>query len=318
MILLATYSCNDVLDVPSQSDEDIVLELWNHIDRNYCFFELKGINWDSIKTASLARLNVSTSESDLFEICGDMVLALEDGHAFLRNGQTNIVYDFKEGYDVHFDPIIVEKKYLNSSFQREGIYTYGMINDSIGYVYLYGFQNRELFENIKGYFKQRNPQKLIIDVRNNGGGDSALSLEIVEYLIDEETKVGYISVKNGEERDDFTEVANVVATLSSNNYPVKTNILINRGSYSASSYLAGMVKYIDNINVIGQITGGGGGGGQSFELPNGWVVRIPHHYFLDAKMNHIELGVEPDVEIENTELDIMNQRDLMLEMAIEY
>lgn len=78
-----------------------------------------------------------------------------------------------------------------------------------------------------------------------------------------------------------------------------------------------MLQHRSNVEIIGQITGGGGGDVITQELPNGWVAAITINYFLDTEGNHIENGVEPDLEIENTLEEIENGIDAILQEAID-
>ena len=78
-----------------------------------------------------------------------------------------------------------------------------------------------------------------------------------------------------------------------------------------------MMYPLKNVQLIGQITGGGGGGETSFELPNAWVIAATSNYFLDSQEMHIEGGVVPDIEINNTMQDLQNNKDVMLEEAIQ-
>ena len=319
LIIGMTFSClgcNKVFDNPTISSEDVILELWEHIDDNYSFFELKQVNWDSVKTSALARIRTDLTDEELFQICADMTYVLKDGHVKLYNGETTLQFDFTEGYDVHFDLELVERKYLNGNFERNSNYTYGIINDSIGYLHLSAFARISFFENVIDYYREQEVQRLIIDVRDNGGGDTELGINMIEYLITAPASVAYLQYKSGEDHNAFIDPIEIVVTPKQNNFPLRTNILINRSSYSASSIFSSMVQDVAGFTLIGQVTGGGGCGGQSYELPNGWVIDVPQCYYLDAKMNHIELGVNPDIVVENTRENLINQEDAMLETAI--
>ena len=74
-----------------------------------------------------------------------------------------------------------------------------------------------------------------------------------------------------------------------------------------------MIAHLDNFTLVGQITGGGGGAAPAYELPNGWVVGVSSNYFLDAQQHHIENGVSPEIEVSNTQDDLIARRDPMLE-----
>ena len=78
-----------------------------------------------------------------------------------------------------------------------------------------------------------------------------------------------------------------------------------------------MAKEITAITVVGQVTGGGAGGNMGYQLSNGWVVAISVSDYIDVEGSSIELGVSPDIVIENNGADLKSGVDKMLEKAIE-
>ena len=163
-----------------------------------------------------------------------------------------------------------------------------------------------------------NTNCLIIDLRDNSGGDSDPIPTIYGDFVTNETFLGSYIEKSGPAREDETDPIGINATPSTNfHFDGQVIVLINRSGYSATSYMAAMTKALPNATVIGQITGGGGGGNMAFELSNGWIIGVSVSDFLDINGKTIEFGVSPDIEIENTESDIVQGRDIMLEKAIE-
>ena len=79
--------------------------------------------------------------------------------------------------------------------------------------------------------------------------------------------------------------------------------------------MAAMVKGIDNVQVFGQVTGGGGGGNYGHQLSNSWLLAVSASDFVDKEGQSIELGVEPDIEIINSEADIEAGKDIILKRA---
>jgi hypothetical protein len=53
----------------------------------------------------------------------------------------------------------------------------------------------------------------------------------------------------------------------------------------------------------------------SSELPNGWSVRFSASPSLDAKMQHIEFGIEPDIICYLDSADIARGVDTLIERA---
>ena len=64
---------------------------------------------------------------------------------------------------------------------------------------------------------------------------------------------------------------------------------------------------------MGGITGGGGGMPLSYELPNGWMVRLSSVKMTNTDYESIEEGVEPDKYVELVSSD----KDDIIEAAIQ-
>ncbi|MEN0002567.1 MAG: S41 family peptidase [Bacteroidota bacterium] len=316
--LLCCTACAKDFEFSESSKVEVFETMWTHIDQNYPFFELKGIDWDAIRTTYTSRLANVRSEFVLFDFCTDLLFELEDGHGVIADGSQTISYNYTQGFDVLFDLGIARADYLNNDYRViRGTITYGIIQDSIGYVHYSNMRGAADFAPVWDAFLEADVQKVIIDVRSNPGGQIGNGVEIVGYLSETETLVGYQVQKGGPGRNDFTELLPLTTRPKANSKAIRTKVLINRGSYSAATMFAGMARSLPYVEIIGQISGGGAGGGQSFELPNGWVIDIPQGFYLDAEQNHVELGLEPDFPINNTLEDLQIRRDVMLEAAIE-
>ena len=133
--------------------------------------------------------------------------------------------------------------------------------------------------------------------RNNGGGSG--QEDIVSYFIKEQTTAGYIIEKTGSGQQDVSPQLSFVVQPADFSFDKPVVLLTNRGSFSATSYLAAMMKPLPNVTLVGQITGGGGGGGASFLLQNDWVLTVSVSTFLDVNFEDIESGVVPDIDINN-------------------
>lgn len=314
-ILLA--SCNKEFNSPKNNSKDVFNSFWKYTDENYVYFDYKNIDWNDKKNEYLNKVSDNISEDSLFSICSSLLAELKDGHCILESKNQKFQYDFTKGYQTNFDLALIKSKYLKNNFQVKGFYTFGIINDTIGYVYYEKFKQGSYFAEVMQFFKEKNVSKIIIDIRNNGGGDPEIAQDMASYFVSQETLIGTIQHKGGKEHNNFSSKIEIKAIPKAVSFDKKVNVLTNRKSFSAASYFAGMVNNFPKIQLIGQITGGGGGGTAAYEMPNGWVVWITSNYFQDNKNNHIENGVIPNILIENTTSDISNQTDKMLEKAIE-
>src|SRR5688572_25229644 len=71
---------------------------WESFDRQYSFFELKNIDWDSLHAVFRAKINPQTRPDQLFKILSELTLLLEDGHVSIFSRYGTSYYDFTRGY----------------------------------------------------------------------------------------------------------------------------------------------------------------------------------------------------------------------------
>lgn len=293
-------------------------EFWTWVDENYIYFEEKAVDWDSVYQVYAEDVELIGTDEELFALMEQALLTLKDSHNRLespfRRAKT---HPFTEGYEVHFSDALVSERYLSDSLGSQGNLSWGLLQDSIGYIYLSDFTRYSAFRSVMEDMASREVSKLIVDVRSNGGGDSNAVPALLSVLVEEETLLGSYIEKSGPARD------HVTAPIAERAYPdpdfhfsIPVVVLINRGSYSATSYFAAMIKGLPGVTIMGQRTGGGGGGNLGYQLSNGWLVAVSVSDFLDKEGQSIEPGVLPDVWVENTAADITAGRDRMLERAI--
>lgn len=322
IILMTVVNVGCVKDLSTGLDFDpptLYDEFWEYVDENYIYFDEKQVDWDSVYIANAQKLIASTTEEQLFDIMVESLMSLKDGHNALRSpSKVGAFYDFRNGYNVQFSAELVDSAYLSAGFEIDGNYTHGVVADSIYYIRIDRMQQLHLFMDIYRENLDSNIKGLVIDVRSNGGGDSNLVPTLLGDFVDSRTHVGSYIEKSGPNRADETDPIRVFAEPNSQvHFDQEIVVLTNRGSYSASSYMAAMFKAIPSVTLVGQVTGGGGGGNSNFELSNGWIVSVSVSDFLDAAGRSIEHGVEPDYEINNTSERLGLGIDDMLDKAIE-
>src|SRR5690554_7323659 len=91
------------------------------IDRNYCFFEYKNINWDAVYKNYSSRITPNMNNEALFKLMGQMLAELKDGHVNLTASHDVTRYwEWHENYPANFDSEIQDRKStrLNSSHVR--------------------------------------------------------------------------------------------------------------------------------------------------------------------------------------------------------
>jgi hypothetical protein len=324
IIFTVLFSLSSCIDEPTQQPDNHkgnFEALWKIMDTRYCYLDYKNINWDSVHTVYETRMDTSMTDFELFDLFGEMLGELKDGHVNLySNFNRSRYWKWFTDYPSNFNNnLIYNNNYLGFDYLAVGGMRYAKIfNNKVGYIYYGDFSDRFSDTNISyifSYFKDC--EALIVDVRNNGGGYLDLSEQFASYFFTAETVTGYMQHKTGNGHSDFSEpVAIKTPTHKNIKWQRPVAVLSNRMSYSATNSFVSRMKLAPNAVIVGDSTGGGGGLPISSELPNGWMVRFSSSPMFDASMQHIEWGIAPDVKVDLKTSDTENGYDTIIEMAI--
>ena len=93
-------------------------------------------------------------------------------------------------------------------------------------------------------------------------------------------------------------------------------VLTNRVTYSAGNFFTAMMKAIPDVTIMGDTTGGGGGVPLGWELPNGWFFNFSNSITSLPDGFIIEDGIEPDINVQISDSDLVAGKDTILEEAI--
>ncbi len=318
--MASIYSCSkeSIKTNASASPRVIFNQASNFIKTRSAFLGVKHLNWDSISKEFGNRVYENMSDDSLYNVINLMLLELKDGHALLYyKNKAVTVWDYTQGYPVNFDKPLLENYYWQNS-KTFGPLTATIIND-IGYFYYPSFGDKIEEKNMDDLIDFiANTKGLIIDIRNNGGGDGTNSNTILSRFTDKETYLGKQLVKSGPGENDFLESKYFLKPSNSEKKYLnhKIAILTNRGNASAAAFFPGFAKVLNNVISIGDRTGGAGGVGTSLQLGNGWQIVVSSTLGLDANDNVIENGIEPNFKVDQTVADSINHKDAILEKAL--
>ena len=281
--------------------------LWKIMDEGYCFFEYKDIDWDAVYRKYEPMITEDMNQDGLFEVLGNMLGELKDGHVNLYSASDMSRYwSWHEDYPRNFDILTIENQYLGNSYRIAGGMKYTILSDNIGYVYYEDFSRavgEGNLDEMLAYFAPCNG--IIFDVRDNGGGTLTYAERIAARFTNEKVHTGYIMHKTGPGHNQFSQPKPVYVEPSNRiRWQKPVAVLTNRSAYSTTNEFANIMRYMPNAVLIGDRTGGGAGLPFTSELPNGWGVRFSASPHLDAEKNHIEFGIEPDIKIDLTSLTL--------------
>lgn len=297
--------------------------LWTVLDEHYCFFKEKGVDWDAVHDKYVRRVGPEMTREELFKVCSDMLDELRDGHVNLTSPfNTSYYRRWWSDYPQNFSKRLIEESYFNFNYRQTGGLMYGLLNENIGYIYYGSFSSPVGEGNLDNilYFLSA-AQGLIIDVRDNGGGNLTNVEKLVARFITEPTIVGYISHKTGPGHDEFSEPRAIIynpADLGRIRWAKPIIVLANRSTFSAANNFVSVMKLLPGVRVVGAITGGGSGVPFSSEIPCGWSVRFSACSMLDAERVSTEQGVAPTegCAVDMNPMDALAGKDTILEFAI--
>jgi carboxyl-terminal processing protease len=250
---------------------------------------------------------------------GDLVIAIDgedmtgiDGELVRQRvlgpaGTTVVLTILRPGLEEPFD-VEVERAAIKSS------YVMGQITeDNIAVVRLISFGDDQTIKDLRATLKDllaQNPDGLVLDLRNNGGGLLNSAIDVASEFIDK----GVIAYeKYGDGREDvFKAKRGGLATK------IPLIVLINEGTASASEIVAGAIQDYERGLLVGSVSYGKGSVQILSELANEQgAIRITAAKWLTPNRRTIqETGLQPDVLVEMTEEDINANIDPQLDAAI--
>lgn len=184
---------------------------------------------------------------------------------------------------------------------------------NIAYIQFYHFTENASKEFSKVVREILNSQVkgIVLDLRNNPGGYLETSVDIASWFLPRNEIVVIEDFGNGQDNK-----------YRSKGYgdleDIPTVILINQGSASASEILAGALRDIKGIKIVGQKSFGKGSVQQLEKLKGGSSIKITVAKWLTPSGLSIrDEGITPDIEVEITEEDIDEMRDPQLDKALE-
>ncbi len=320
LFLFLTSSCEKLFIEPDASSdpEAIFEEIWTFADTHYSFFEYKDVDWDEVYHRYRPQVHANMGVVELFDLSADMLYELKDGHvnlvsSFDRSRNWEWYLNSPENYYYS----IIERYYYKDRQRYIGPLEFLDMGDII-YIYYRSFGNTIGESHLNTVINNLRFKKgIIIDVRNNGGGDPTNARNIANRFTDVRRFAGTNRVKYGPGHDDFRPEDIYIEPYDGPRYTGDVVVLTNRKSYSATTYFTQYMSVLPNVTLVGDTTGGGGGMPAFHDLPNGWLLRVSSSRFYCPDGVNIESGIPPDIQIDIDEEEAFaNGVDPIIEKAI--
>ena len=169
-----------------------------------------------------------------------------------------------------------------------------LLPDGTGLVTIRNFNSRCAEESIAAVedLVDQGAERLVFDVRNNGGGDVSELTELLDYLLPE-GPIFRSRTKEGLER---------VVTSDASCVDLPMAVLVNGNTYSAAELFAAQLQEMDWGVVVGEPTFGKGFSQQTFSLANGGAINLSTaRYYTGQGVSLIGAGLTLDQEVALTE-----------------
>ena len=168
-----------------------------------------------------------------------------------------------------------ENKPIEKTFRREAIHInsidyYGVVADSIGYIALTDFTDQSYsdFKVALTTLKDKNIKRLIIDLRNNGGGLVSEAVNIASMFLPKGTNI--VSMRDKSAKNERKYKTPFVPIMPD----IPLAIIVNENSASASEILAGAFQDLDRAVIVGARSFGKGLVQAIRQLPYGGYLKV--------------------------------------------
>ena len=188
---------------------------------------------------------------------------------------------------------------------------YEMLEDQIGYLAVSEFDSVTYgqYEEALEALSDQGMEGLVVDLRNNPGGNLNTVCDMLDLVLPEGTIV-YMEDKEGKRQTYSSDDAHQL--------DVPMAVLVNGNSASASEIYAGAIQDHEAGTIVGTQTYGKGVVQQIFDLGDGTSVKLTIAEYFTPKGRSINgEGVTPDLEVEYEPDEKDPEADNQLEAAAE-
>ena len=320
ILALICLSCTEG-ETPSKDPDAVFQSLWRNIDEHYCFLNYKkeelGVDWNEVYSNYHPRINPDMTTMQLFEVLCDMLSELRDGHVNLYcSADVGRNWSWREDYPENLNTELRER-YLGTDYRIASGLKYRILEDNVGYVVYESFTHGIGEGNIADVlYYLRSCTGLILDVRGNTGGQLNYAELLSSHFTNERILVGYTTHKTGPGHNDFaTPQPTYLSPSTTIRWQKPCIVLTNRSCFSACNDFVRNMKECPQVTIMGDQTGGGSGLPFTSVLPNGWTLRYSSCPMLDARMEHTEFGIQPDIPCALDSTKMAKGIDSMIEAA---
>lgn len=197
-------------------------------------------------------------------------------------------------------PVEIEDMKKQGASRNWGVERVERLRFNIGYLDLRGFQPAEFAGHkiAAAMTLLSDTNALIIDLRQNGGGDPATIQLISSYLFDDRTHLKNMYFREGDRNTQAWTFGWVPGERFGGKKPVY--VLTAKRTFSAAEEFSYNLKNLKRATIVGETTGGGAHPGGMRRLNDHFAMFVPGGRAINpiSKTNWEGVGVEPDIKVE--------------------
>jgi hypothetical protein len=277
LTLAVIAGCIDVVAPrpPATEPGKIFDQVWLEFDRHYSLFEAKGVDWNAL--GQHYRPLALGGEGALFTALCSMLDTLQDLHVTLYTPRGRCGRQARRT-DAYDPSAVTGASYLAGTVttSRSLLLTYGVIGPDVGYLRVSGFTDESLIAEVDSAMRWfAHVRAVIIDLRLNGGGNTALAEAIAGRFLSEKKVYVLARFRNGPSHDDFAApIQRSVGPAGANRFLGPVAILTNRTVGSAAEDFVMAMLTRSSVALVGDTTSGTATNPLWRDLPNGWTYRL--------------------------------------------
>lgn len=309
---------------PAGPANELFEQAWSDFDQHYSYFTYKNIDWDAVKEQYAPEFAQDMDAEAFAEKLNDVLQVLHDWHVSVTSPGGEI-YGYNGTYDVNRPAWSITSQYITGGVDlADGHFSHGIVGDNIAYLDitslvdsdLQGISDSDIEEIFQMY---AGANGMIIDIRDNNGGNEVNAARFCSRLTDETYEYGYTRTRNGTGHDDFDEPESHALEPSTGTHFTGPIVgLIGKRCMSSAEWFTLMMKRNPNVTLIGERTRGASGFPQTYSLSNGvsYAISSWMAYTWDGAVIE-DNGIAPDIAIPFAE-SYDDSHDYVLERAIAF
>ena len=321
-LALVAAACGD--DTSAPVTEPFVTSfdrMWNTVDREYSYFEYKGIDWYAVRSAYRPRAERATNTPDFIEVVREALGTLRDVHVWILTPDGRFIGTYTPTHRRNWSIAIKAAQLQRPGWVNVSPSLYHANLDGVAYIAIATFANGQFdvaaFDAVLDRY--RDARAIVLDVRMNGGGNDALAYQVAGRFTTATRTTGYVQYRNGLRHDAFTALtARTVGPRGGWQFTRPVVLLTGRGAYSSTEGFVSAMQVLPNVTLVGDTTGGGSGNPSVYPLRDGYGISVSRWIEYTADRQPIEWrGIAPDSTVAFSEAAVAAGEDETLTYALD-